>query len=139
MKYEGAFTPGTIQQVHEIQIQARTHRVEMASLTEGRVIEGRQLRLQHSINLHQGTCTCHVYQDIGIPCQHALACILYIHRNVYEYIPDDLSINTWRATYSTNMHPVVWQGIIPQMGNPEAEIQAPLTCIPRGRPRKERY
>jgi len=55
------------------------HQVEMASISEGRVTSGRQLGLRHFVNLHDGTCTCHIYQDLELPYQHALACILNIH------------------------------------------------------------
>lgn len=132
---DGEFTPWTLQQIQKSQVNARMHQVEMASITEGRVTEGqRQLALQHHVNLHHGTCTCHIYQDLGLPCQHALACILYIQRNPQQYIPDDLSVNTWRQTYVTNVRPVIFTPL-PQ----DPEIQAPLTRVPRGRPRKERY
>ena len=122
--------------IHKLRINARIHRVEMASISEGRVIEGRQFGLRHLVNLHTGTCTCRVYQDLGLLCQHALACILDIHHNPQQYISDELSVNTWRQTYANNMHPIIH---IPGLAPNEPEIQAPLTRIPRGRPRKERY
>ena len=136
-KHQGDFTPWTLQQVQKLQITARMHQVEMSSILEGRVTEGRQqLALQHFVDLHHHTCTCRVYQDLGLPCHHALACILHIHRNPLLYIPDDLSLHTWRQTYLTNMRPVVYTLAT---GTIDAEIEAPLTRVPRGRPRKERH
>ena len=125
-KYEGDFSPWTLQHIQKLQLNARMHQVEMSSISEGRVTEGRQLPIQHCVDLHCGTCTCHTYQDLGLPCQHALACILHVQRIPQQYIPDDLSVNTWRQTYITNMRPIIFT---PNSSN--VEIQAPLTRVPR--------
>ena len=65
--HDEEFTPWTLQQIHKSQINARMHQVEMSSISEGRVTEGQcQLALQHCVNLHHGTCTCHLYSYIRI-------------------------------------------------------------------------
>jgi hypothetical protein len=102
------------------------------------VTEGRQLGLRRFVDLHNRTCTCRIYQDLGLPCQHALACILDIQHNPQQYIPDELSVNTWCQTYANNMRPVIYAPPLAPLAN-EAEIQAPVTRIPRGCPRKERF
>ena len=59
---------------------ARIHQVEMASSIEGQVTEGRQLRVQHFINLHYQTCTFRVYQEIFNSSDKA-----------QQYLPEDSS------------------------------------------------
>ena len=71
MTSQAAFSPWTLQQIQILHINARMHQVEMASISEGRVTEGRQLGLRHFVNLPHGTCTFHIYQDLGLPYQHA--------------------------------------------------------------------
>lgn len=117
-KNDGEFTSWVLQQIQKSQLNARMHQVEMASISEGRVTEGRQLSLQHSVDLQHKTCTCRVYQDLVLPCQHALACILHIQRIPQHYIPDDLSVNTWRQTYTSNMRPIIFTSM-PNNLNPE--------------------
>ena len=75
-----------------------------------------------------------MYQDLGLPCQHVLACILYIQRTPQQYISDNLLANTWRQTYSINMRPIIFTPLLE-----DPEIEAPLTRVLRERPRKERY
>ena len=44
-------------QLQKYQMSAHMHQVEMTSSTEGQVIEGKQLKVQHYVNLHYQTCT----------------------------------------------------------------------------------
>ena len=150
-KYTYAFTSIAIKELQKHQMSARMHQVEMASSIEGRVIEGRQLKVQHYVNLHYRTCTCRVYQEMGIPCEHALACILQLGQSPQQYLPEDLSTEVWQSTYSDNLHPVIYplrtndntkvdktEVDKTEVDKTEVDIQAPLTRVPRGRPRKER-
>ena len=136
-KHKPAFTEFAIKELNNRQPDARLHRIELGSVSEGRVTEGRQLRIQHFVDLLRGTCTCRIYQELGIPCEHALGCILQLGQNPQHYLPMDLSTETWKNTYSDNLHPVVFT-LKDEPASELPEIQAPLTRVPRGRPRKER-
>ena len=93
-KHKPAFTEFALKELNNRQLDARLHRVELGSVTEGRVTEGRQLRIQHSVDLFRGTCTCRLHQELGIPCEHALGCILQLGHNPQQYLPMDLATET---------------------------------------------
>lgn len=98
-KHQHAFTTIATKEVQKYQLSARMHQVELSSTSEARVTEGRQLHIQHFINLHYGTCTRRIYQELGIPCEHTLACILQLAHNVQQYLPEGLSTVTYLAKY----------------------------------------
>ena len=87
---------------------ARMHQVEIGSSTEGWVTEGRQLKVQHFVNLHYRTWTCRVYQEMGIPCEHALACILQLGQSPQQYLPEDLSTEVLIPTTFIQLFILVW-------------------------------
>ena len=75
-------------------------------------------------------------------CFLRLYCTLTIHSLLY--LPQFCSVQTWRNTYSTNFHPIVFGPHVlppPELTDSEEELpcHAPHTRILRGRPKKERY
>src|SRR5947199_10850597 len=41
---------------------------------------------EYLVNLVDRTCTCHAFQALGIPCAHALACIIYRKEDPQMYV-----------------------------------------------------
>ena len=138
-------------------VQVRQHQVQISSETEGRVADntGAYGLVYHSVNLETRFCTCYKYQENDIPCSHAHALILRLN---YQYpqvlLPQFCSVDVWRNTYLTNLHPIAYGPHIQQPepqenegegnageGNegPVLACHAPRTRVLRGRPKKERY
>lgn len=59
-------TEFTLKELQKYQPPARIHRVELGSVTQGRVTEGRQLRIQHSVDLHHRRIRHSVRACIGL-------------------------------------------------------------------------
>lgn len=53
------------------------------------------------------------------------------------FLKDYQLLPTWRNTYRDNLHPIIYPHR-EAIESPVANIHAPLTRVPRGRPRKER-
>jgi hypothetical protein len=89
----------------------------------------------HLVNLQQGTYSCRQYQANGIPCGHAMTCIFAQGLTLEPYLPTALSTATWIATFASPLPPVSIVGLEPVTDYP---CDPPATCVPRGRPKKER-
>ena len=57
-------------------------------------------------------------------------------RNLNDYILDVLSVKTWKKTYSSNFPLIDISNLEPL---PLSECHPPLTRVPRGRLKKERF
>jgi len=98
----------------------------------------------HHVNLPTKSCACYEYEKNDISCTNAFALILRLtYPFPLVFLPQFCSVQTWRDTYSSNFHPiVVAPHVLPSDPAGEAEelLCNPLcTCIPRGRPKLERY
>ncbi|RPA90339.1 hypothetical protein L873DRAFT_1649501, partial [Choiromyces venosus 120613-1] len=51
-------------------------------------------------------CSWGWYQENGVPCGHALACIYYFEKDPSNYMPKNLSIDTFQATYENNIQQI---------------------------------
>ena len=91
----------------------------------------------YAVDLEARTCTCTIFQQNGIPCGHAITAIFARPgRDLSIFMPEALTVTTWKATYSTNL-PLV--DISELMQSPLSLCHPPLTRVPRGRPKKERF
>jgi hypothetical protein len=96
------------------------------------------------VDLVARTCSCHRFQDTGVPCGHAIKVIYAIRQQPRTYMAPLLTVERWISTYSSaNLTPLdqdllgelngdqaVHMGNIPGIVAPEP----PLTVVPRGRP-----
>ena len=57
-------------------------------------------------------------------------------RSLNPYMPDILTVETWKRTYTSNF-PLI--DISRRQPLPLSECHPPLTRVPRGRPKKERF
>lgn len=89
------------------------------------------------VDLSTKTCSYTVFQENGIPCGYAITTIFARpDRDLFLYMPDILTVATWKKTYSSNF-PLIDISELQQL--PLSECYLPLTRVPRGRPKKERY
>ena len=58
------------------------------------------------VDLRKGICTCGVYQDMAMPCKHAVAACLYLCEDPYDYVSLYYVVDTYRDMYSINLHPL---------------------------------
>ena len=55
---------------------------------------------EYLVNLVDRTCTCHAFQALGIPCAHALACIIYRKEDPQMYAASFYHLDSFRQTYA---------------------------------------
>jgi hypothetical protein len=110
--------------LQEHRLLARTNTVVMRSPLQGLV---KQVNNNvYTIDLETKECSCKGFQENGIPCGHAITAIFaYPGRDLIPFMLEILSIATWKRTYSDNF--------------PLIKYHPPITRVPRGRPKKERY
>ena len=61
---------------------------------------------RYVVDFQKLICTCGRYQEVGIPCGHAIACIRKLQRPPRDYIPEYFTVQAFRATYTTNFLPI---------------------------------
>jgi len=84
------------------------------------------------VDLEAGTCSCHCYQENGIPCGHAMTFIFATGQDLLVYLPPMLSAEVWQQSYAMPMPPVNISELT------VSNCLLPVTWIPCGRPKKER-
>ena len=91
----------------------------------------------YTVDLEVKTCSYTVFQENGIPCGHTITMIFAIPgRDLVPYIPESLTISTWKKTYSSNFPMIDITDLTKVLFS---EYHPPLTRVPRGRPKKERF
>src|SRR5438045_8106640 len=83
------------------------------------------------VDLEAGMCSCHHYQENGIPCSHAMTFIFMTGQDLLVYLPPMLSAEVWPQSYAMPMPPVDISELT--MSN----CLLPVTQIPHGRLKKE--
>jgi hypothetical protein len=116
-------------------VYARTNTIVMRLDTQGLV---RQLNDNvYTVDLEAKIYSCIVFQENSIPYSYAITTIFARpNRNLTSYIPELLSILTWKKTYTSNFPLIDISDLIKL---PLSECYPPLTRVPRGRPKKERF
>ena len=129
------WTPWARVKLQEHRLLARTNTVIIRSETQGLV---RQLNDNvYAVDLEAKTCSCLVFQDNGNACGRAITSIFAIPgRDLTLYMPEELSIDTWKKTYTSNF-PLI--NVSDLSKAPFTDSHPSLTRVPRGRPKKERF
>ncbi|XP_059281033.1 uncharacterized protein LOC132034673 [Lycium ferocissimum] len=73
---------------------------------------------QHTVDLRNRTCSCRAWMLKGIPCQHALAAILYKKYEPIEFVDSCYSKETYLRTYCHFLQPVTNMKMWPESNNP---------------------
>ncbi|XP_012835819.1 PREDICTED: uncharacterized protein LOC105956512 [Erythranthe guttata] len=55
---------------------------------------------KYIINLREKTCQCNEWQVCGVPCKHAMSCILYMRYDPVDYVSPYLTTEAYLRTYS---------------------------------------
>lgn len=79
----------------------------------------------YTVDLETKECSCTHFQENGIPCGHAISAIFARPgRDLVAFMPEILSINTWKRTYSDNFPMINVSDLQPL---PLSEFHTPLT------------
>ncbi|KAJ9539417.1 hypothetical protein OSB04_032150 [Centaurea solstitialis] len=70
------------------------------------------------VNLLNKTCTCRAWQVSGIPCPHSVAAIYHLHKNVDDFLSDNLKKTKFMAAYMYSIRPVGGELFGPKTNNP---------------------
>ncbi|XP_062096004.1 uncharacterized protein LOC133801742 [Humulus lupulus] len=102
---------------------------------EFHVLDG---ELNGEVDLLNKTCTCGVFQIIGIPCAHALSGSLKRGVNFYSLCSDYYKIETWRSSYTESIYPTgnEEEWIVPH-DIMTITVRTPAQKNPIGRPKKK--
>lgn len=128
-----AYTPFCAGLVTKSRQWARTNQVQVSSPTQARVIGASGLI--YLVDLGLGTCSCGRYQVNSVPCGHAMSFIFRQRLTLEPFLPRILSTAVWQEAFTTPLPPIDISILRPSTDEP---CWAPVTRIPRGRPKKER-
>lgn len=86
---------------------ARKFIVVKASQTEFKMLDKNVEKERHYVvELDQAYCECGSWQISGIPCKHALACIMQCSADPAEYVDPTLRKDVYLVTYSHTIRPL---------------------------------
>jgi hypothetical protein len=82
------------------------------------------------------TCSCRYWQLAGLPCFHAISCILFKTNNLDAYVADCYSVEHFKKTYSHCLNPV--EGMNSWPVSDRVPLKAPGYVKMPDRPKTER-
>jgi hypothetical protein len=85
-----------------------------------------------------GSCSCKKYEEYLAPCSHAIACILYIGQDPYEYFFTYYGWETSKLTYEQSIKLVTIQGFELLKDEANQQVLPPIKRVKRGRPKVAR-
>ncbi|XP_062100867.1 uncharacterized protein LOC133806794 [Humulus lupulus] len=97
-----------------------------------------QKGINFTVNIHNRTCTCNMFQVDEMPCGRAVAVIAKRNLSVYDYCAKFYRTETLKALYQENVHPLPHQDEWNLPQHLDIMVLPPKTTIPAGRPRKKR-
>ncbi|XP_074296731.1 uncharacterized protein LOC141627294 [Silene latifolia] len=93
-------------------------------------------REQHAVKLRDKTCTCYHWQLTGLPCPHAIACIVKNRGNPRMYVDEAYSKVTYLRAYGQSISPMPGVKQWDRVGLDEP-VPPPYRKLP-GRPNKKK-
>ncbi|CAF1919874.1 unnamed protein product [Brassica oleracea] len=94
--------------------------------------------VEENYELSTGFCSCMEYDEMGIPCIHALAAATRIGFPSYALVAPPYYVTTWRQGFAGKIYPVPSVGGVEiGVGTPN-DLLPPAVRRPPGRPRKVR-
>ncbi|XP_052723292.1 uncharacterized protein LOC128193572 [Vigna angularis] len=88
------------------------------------------------VDLSNHTCTCYLWDLVGIPCRHAVAAIHYKSENPEHYVHPYYKKDAYRTCYAPIISPINGQQLWPTSESPQ--LLPPIYKRPPGRPKKLR-
>lgn len=92
-----------------------------------------------TVDIGRKTCTCKVFETLGIPCKHALAAARHYGQSISDGVEEYYKADAWKCSYSSVVMPVpniCDETVSVDMAN--SDIQPPQSSQGPGRPRKRR-
>ena len=89
-----------------------------------------------TVDLVSKTCSCRYWQLSGLPCCHAISCILFKTNCLDEYVADCYFVYHFKQTYSHCLNPV--EGMNSWPSSDRVPLRAPGYVKMLGRPKTER-
>jgi hypothetical protein len=80
-----------------------------------------------------GDCTCGMWEEYDCVCSHAIAAILFIRKDPFDYITFKYKLRYYRETYSFPVEPVTLEDLVPDL-----TILPPIKKQRAGRPKTVR-
>lgn len=99
------------------------------------------------VNIGTRSCSCRDWQLCGIPCSHAAAALISSKKDVYAFAEKYFTADSYRRTYSRQMHPIPrkieWTKQIDDQAQAQVDddtqmVRPPKFRRPPGRPEKKR-
>ncbi|XP_057808518.1 uncharacterized protein LOC131022996 [Salvia miltiorrhiza] len=67
------------------------------------------------VHVENRTCTCRVWQTVGIPCLHAIAAIEFMEHDPASYVNEYYTIEQYKQAYSFGLEPLNGERLWPQV------------------------
>ncbi|CAI0432777.1 unnamed protein product [Linum tenue] len=132
-KWTSPFCPKIMKKLEINAKESRICRIVTCGNHEYEVNHGDE---RYKLRLGAETCSCRAWDLSGIPCPHAITCLVYEGKDPVDYISNWYSVAKYNATYSNTMSgmdgPRQW---VPVNLDP---IQPPPFRAMPGRPKKKR-
>ncbi|XP_047949499.1 uncharacterized protein LOC125195387 [Salvia hispanica] len=93
---------------------------------------------QFVVNLRHKSCTCRRWQIRGIPCVHAVSCILKIDREITDYVSPYYKIDSMVLLYRNVLYPINGVDNWSKSSEVGFDLEPPRSKRQRGRPKKNR-
>ncbi|XP_077225802.1 uncharacterized protein LOC143859008 [Tasmannia lanceolata] len=88
------------------------------------------------VDLEKKTCTCRLFQTMGMLCFHAIAAMGLDQRDTYSYCEDWYHAETYRRTYDGAIYPTLDRSQWPKPTHPLPLVLTPKSRRQSGRPKK---
>ena len=88
------------------------------------------------VDLNQKTCGCNRWDLTGIPCVHAICCIVKIRADVLDFVHPYYHKETFLKVYEGNVNPMPGEDQWEKTNNPP--LEPPSLVVQPGRPKKLR-
>ncbi|XP_026416894.1 uncharacterized protein LOC113312351 [Papaver somniferum] len=92
----------------------------------------------HSVDLLEGTCTCHRWRVNGFPCAHACVAIQATREDIYSFVDPYFTTEWYNNTYQEIILPIPNYDK-PRSYDPSDRVIVPFHVPPPGRRRAQRF
>lgn len=103
--HRGLLTPVQQSKLDKEKINSRPWTAVWAGDADGNRFEVQCHDTRVDVKLHEGTCTCRLWQLTGMPCKHAIAAIAHKHDRPENYCNGWLTTGAYNATYEFYVQP----------------------------------
>ncbi|XP_056856452.1 uncharacterized protein LOC130510869 [Raphanus sativus] len=136
MEHKGALTPMVQRQV-EVNFEASTA-LAVCGISETEFQVKAQTGECFLVNLLAGTCSCNAYEQLRIPCRHAVAAAGRANIPTESLVAAAYFADTWHSAYEAKIYPIPSVGGKEVGGEYHGDLLPPAVKRPPGRPRKVR-